>query len=235
MTRHINFTYENTVVEIHRNAATLLHKSKNNEFHAWTDANLKMTQRSMWVLKNWHASSKPCDEAVRVMLPSATFNALFIFLHLYHHFVYGGVGFRQLCDWCRCLYVHRDEIELEELDARLKEFKLYRPWQVFGALCVECLGLPKENMPFYTERYRGRLSRVLAIVERDGNFGHSSMRGKVRPSGLVAGKWFAFRHQIQRFARVFTLFPIDVLATCGSYLTFDVKLAWCQWKNRPTQ
>jgi hypothetical protein len=228
-TKHISFTYKHSTVEIHRFAASLFRPSKKQTFHAWTDACLKSTQRCMWVCPDRRVSRTPCEGAVQVMLPPATFNALFIFLHLYSHFIHGGIGLRQLCDWCRCLYVHRDEIDLVELEARLREFKLYRPWQMFGALCVECLGLPQECMPCYTERYRKEVGRLWTFVERDGNFGHTAMRGKVRPDSLIAGKWFALRHQMARFARVFSLFPMDVLAACGTFLTFNVKVAWCQW------
>jgi hypothetical protein len=231
-TKHINFTYNHSTVEIHRFAATLLYGNKDKSFQAWTDACLKSTQRCMWVCPDWRVSRTSCEGAVQVMLPPATFNALFIFLHLYRHFIYGGVGLRQLCDWCRCLYVHRDEIDLVELEARLKEFKLYRPWQVFGALCVECLGLPQECMPCYTERYRENVFRVQTFVERDGNFGHTAMRGRVRPRSLIAGKWFALRHQMRRFFTVFGLFPMDVVSTGIEYITFDVKVAWCQWVDR---
>jgi hypothetical protein len=215
--KHRCFVYRGSTVEIHRVTETLCYAHKERAFHAWTDACFASTARCMWVTPEWRVSDVPCDGAVRVLLPPATYNALYIFLHLYHHFVYCGIGLRQLCDWCRCLYVHRDEIDLVELEARLREFKLYRPWRVFGALCVECLGLPQECMPFYTERYRGKVSRVLAFVERDGNFGHTALRGHVRPSGFLASKWFAVRRHVERFATLFALFPMDVLAVCGRY------------------
>lgn len=87
--KHLNFTYDKSSVEIHRYSATLNYAHKNQVFHAWTDDCLKSTQRCMWVSKDWKASRMPSDDAVKVFLPPTTYNALYIFLHLYHHFILG--------------------------------------------------------------------------------------------------------------------------------------------------
>jgi hypothetical protein len=182
--------------------------------------------------KDWKASREQSDDAVKILLPQATYNALYIFLHLYHHFIYGGVGFRQLCDWCRCIYVHYSEIDQVELEARLKDFKLYHPWQVFGAMCVEVLGMPKENMPFYTDKYNSKIGRLQSYVESDGNFGYISMKNKVRPQALLTGKFFSLRCKIERFANLLFLFPKDVIATSFIYIPHGLKAAWYQYKDR---
>jgi hypothetical protein len=133
--KHLNFTYEKSTVEIHRYSAKLNYAHKNKAFHAWTDECLKSTQRCMWVSsKDWKASREQSDDAVKILLPQATYNALYIFLHLYHHFIYGGVGFRQLCDWCRCIYVHYSEIDQVELEARLKDSN----YTILGRFSVLC-------------------------------------------------------------------------------------------------
>ena len=38
-----------------------------------------------------------------VPVPSAAYNALYVFMHAWHHFESTGVGFRQLGDWALCL------------------------------------------------------------------------------------------------------------------------------------
>lgn len=230
--KHLEFTFEKSCVEIHRYSATLNYANKNKDFHSWTDECLNASQRAMWVTKDWKIIKQESEDAVKVFLPSATYNTLYIFLHLYHHFIYGGVGLRQLCDWCRCVYVHHHEIDTVELEARLKEFKLFHPWQVFGAMCVEILGMPKEKMPFYTEKYNSKIGRLLSFIEEDGNIGHTSMKNKVRPKNFIAGKFFSLRCQFQRFIALLSIFPKDVMFSSSSYILHNIKVAWVQYTDR---
>ena len=46
-----------------------------------------------------------CDQTI--VLSNLTFNAFYIFVHLYYHFLQVGVGFRQICDWM--LWLKRQE------------------------------------------------------------------------------------------------------------------------------
>lgn len=93
------------------------------------------TNMHVGVSKEWKAGTQQSEEAIKILLPPATYNALFIFLHLYHHFMYAGVGFRQLCDWCRCIYVHYSEIDLVALEACLKDLNYIIPGKSL-ALCA---------------------------------------------------------------------------------------------------
>lgn len=42
------------------------------------------------------------ERRIGMATPPPTFNALYIFLHAFEHFLNSGIGLRQLCDWC-CL------------------------------------------------------------------------------------------------------------------------------------
>ena len=51
----------------------------------------------------------------QIFMPSADNDAVYIFTHFLNHFYKGGVGLRQICDWCRLLWKYRNEIDLAKL------------------------------------------------------------------------------------------------------------------------
>ncbi len=92
-----------------------------------------------------------------VSVPSLSYNALYLFVHLWHHFLASGVGMRQLCDWVLCLRAlsrhlspvewHRFEQQLRQL---LQSMHLLSVWQSFGYVAVKYLGLPPNAFPLYS-------------------------------------------------------------------------------------
>ena len=111
-----------------------------------------------------------------IPLPSPDNDVIFVFTHILHHFYRGGgIGLRQICDWCRLLYVYNDRIDGALLKKRLEEAAIVPEWKMFGGLAVKFLGMPEDAMPFYEEPSEKGLKKILKllgfIVER-GNFGH---------------------------------------------------------------
>lgn len=50
-------------------------------------------------MEEWRKPSFFEVEDQKVAMFNATFNAFYVFMHLYHHFLQVGVGLRQVCDW----------------------------------------------------------------------------------------------------------------------------------------
>lgn len=109
---------------------------------------------------------------VDVRTPEPTFNAFFIFNHLWRHFIAVGVGFRQICDWTVFLHANKGKIELAQLEEMLNSLDLMKPWKVFGNIAVRMLRLPEREMPFYDPSYLKEAEKVLELVMKEGNFGH---------------------------------------------------------------
>jgi hypothetical protein len=114
----------------------------------------------------------------KVLVPSAAYNALYTFMHAWHHFESTGVGFRQLGDWALCLKqaynqlsAHEWELLTQEMHAILLALKMKTAWQTFGHILVDELHLPVEAFPFYTQRYKARAKRLLRQLMRDGHGG----------------------------------------------------------------
>ena len=146
-----------------------------------------------------------------VMTPNDTFNAFYVFYHLWRHFATSGVGLRQFCDWTCFLHAHVGKLDLSYLRHMLESLGFMKPWQVFGCFIVNDLGLPKEEFPFYDEKYAGKVDKVRAYVMADGNFGITLASGKYNRKGYLHGKFVAFKYHVMRIVRMFPLFPLHTL------------------------
>lgn len=90
------------------------------------------------------------NEKTQIFLPSANNDIIFIFTHFLKHFYKGGLGLRQICDWCRLLWTYKDSMNRELLDSRIRKMGLMSEWKAFAAFAVDYLGMPGEVMPFYS-------------------------------------------------------------------------------------
>ncbi len=107
-----------------------------------------------------------------VRIPEPTFNAFYLFNHLWRHFFTEGVGFRQVCDWTMFLHARKDRIDKDRLGHILKTLDLTAPWKVFGNIAVGVLGLPADEMPFYSQEYLDKSRKIVRMMLKEGNFGH---------------------------------------------------------------
>ena len=97
---------------------------------------------------------------VEVMTPNDTYNAFYVFYHLWRHFTTSGVGLRQFCDWTCFLHTHVGKLDLPYLKKMIVDLGFMKPWQVFGCFLVKDLGLPKDEFPFYSDEYAGKVDQV---------------------------------------------------------------------------
>ena len=123
------------------------------------------------------------DSAVSV--PEVSFNAFYVFYHLWRHYMASGVGLRQLCDWMLFLNANKDEIDLEYLESFINEMNLMDAWQTFGCILVGHLGMPQENFPFYDQSNRKYSDRLLKMIMAEGNFGQSGPYVRVRKKSYL--------------------------------------------------
>ena len=187
---------EGIVVEIHRLTSLLYYREMNVIYEPYSDKGMAVGGNSMMI------------NGVKVWLPADTFNALFVFHHAFHHFISGGVGMRQLCDWTMLLHAKRETINRAELSDMLSRLQLMDAWQVFGCIAVDWLGLPVEEMPFYDEKCSKRAKRTVAIILKEGNFGTEWTMTKKhrRQTGLKRRLTTFFSIQIRQW-RLLWVFP----------------------------
>ena len=149
------------------------------------------------------------DNDVDVFLPSVDNDVIIVFTHFVKHFYVGGIGLRQICDWCRLLWTYRNSLDWKLLEVRLKKMGLMTEWRAFATLAVEKLSMPYEAMPFYSnnERYRRKAEGICNLVLETGNLGQnkdSSYRS--RYSKLISG-FITFGRRIGEFLKISTIFP----------------------------
>lgn len=144
---------------------------------------------------------------VQVMTPGDDYNVFYIFHHLWRHFTTSGVGLRQFCDWTCFLHTHVGKLDLPYLKKILDDLGLMKPWQVFGCFLVNDIGLPKDEFPFYNEKYLGKVEQVREYVMTDGNFGMNISARREKKRNYLHGKWVSFKFHIMRFFRMFAIFP----------------------------
>ena len=163
---------QDRVVELHRVTMEFYDKKADALYQEFTRKHLTATDSTIDI----YGKSVP--------VPSAAYNALYVFMHAWHHFESTGVGFRQLADWALCLQQAHQQSTAEEwlsltqeIDTILTALHMKAAWQTFGHVLVSELHLPIEDFPLYTIDYQRRAQRLLRQLLRDGHGGRPARAG----------------------------------------------------------
>lgn len=197
--KHFHAKVGSVLIEVHQFADVNAYSKLNEVFQEYSSAGL--TEKLVKVDFGGISINTPADD----------FNAFYVFNHMWHHFIAGGVGLRQLCDWAMFLHTHYQKLNLGYLESLLNDMQLMKPWQSFGCLAVNVLGLPEDEMPFYQSTMSRKSDAILKRIITEGNFGHQTAFVRQRNGGYLQEKWFSFRFHVVRYFRMFQLFPIPAL------------------------
>ena len=159
-------------------------------------------------------------ERVPVNTPSNSFNAFYIFFHMQRHFLKGGIGLRQMCDWIRFLHTHSGKIDTAYIESALDALQLRIVWNMFASIAVDYLGLPSEEMPLYQPGLKEDVTIVLDTIFREGNFGYYREDSSDRPAGYFAGKMHSIDKKIARYRMLFRMYPGEKRYIWGRILRF---------------
>lgn len=132
------------------------------------------------------------DYPVPTLAP--TYNVLFVFVHLYYHFINEGVGLRQFVDWYYLIDKWESEIDKCILEKHLKGIGLFHAFLGLGAVLTDFLGLDKSKFPYeISEKNHHNSLKLIDNILDKGNFGHNTKY--VQPHGMI--------HGLQQFWQVF--------------------------------
>ena len=152
------------VIELHRVTMEFTDHQANELFQRFTHKHLDNPTNSL----NLYGKT--------ISVPSSAYNALYLFMHAWHHFESSGIGLRQLGDWALSLHHAHQSSTTEEWDALLCDIDeiltalhLKTAWQTFGHILVQYLNLSADDFPFYTYDYKKRAQRLLRQILRDGH------------------------------------------------------------------
>ena len=148
-----------------------------------------------------------------VLLPSADDDVVYVFTHILNHFYKGGIGLRQICDWCRLLWVYRDTIDVALLERRLRKMKLVSEWKAFGVFTVEKLGMPMDAMPLYesSDKVSRKANLILDFLFKSGNFGHNRDMSYYSKYHYFLRKMISLKQRLGDLLNHARIFPINTL------------------------
>ena len=193
-TKHVTFHVGGSLdIELHK-YTELLHDKKQNEYYQRISDEGTSNGLSAVIL-----------DGATVFTPEDTFNAFYIFHHLWNHVRSMGMGMRQLCDWAMFLNAHAGKLDLQRLEGYLREMKLYDVWQVFGCAAVQALDLPPEAVPFYDESKAKRGARLVEFFLIQGD--NAKFKHGRGDQGALKHKTGSLRFIHRRLRMMFPIFP----------------------------
>ena len=211
---HLGMTIDSWVVE--------LHGTMHTDISPRMDRGIDAVQADIFsngAVRIWQ------DGEVEVPLPSPVNDAIIVFTHFLKHFYVGGIGLRQICDWCRLLWIYRTEIDRNLLEQRLDGMGVMTEWKAFASFAVDYLGMSAEAMPFYSpSAWMSRKARRLCGVVLDtGNFGHNKDNSYRSRYPKIVGNCITFFRRLGEFVRLSTIFPGNALKFFVIYVCGRVK------------
>ncbi len=211
---HLNI-FDDTEVEMHYRVEVLLNLVKNRKLQQWFDA------------RETQIFTQPVDSE-SMITPSLEFNAFYILLHIYRHFLYEGVGLRQVLDYyfvllnrnAQSTQLVKNEAD-QELSKTLNEFGMMR----FAGGMMWVLGYvlgtsPKKKAWMICEPNEQEGRFILKEIMTGGNFGHFDDRlndgtGKINAvKNILKHNWHLLLH-----------YPLDVV-----WAPIWIIYHWC-WKR----
>lgn len=112
-------------------------------------------------------------DGVKIPTLEPTVYAVYVFVHLFFHFIREGVGLRQMCDWAMLLHHYREDIDGENLISILNLLGLKKAYSAFGVVLTEELG--HKDFPFViAEEHNKWKTSILNDIMHDGNFGKNA-------------------------------------------------------------
>ncbi len=155
------------------------------------------------------------DDGVQVFMLGVENDAFYVFNHFLGHFYKGGIGLRQICDWCRLLYTYRDSLNYELLESRIKRAGLMSEWRAFGAFGVKYLGMSIEAMPLLDDNLNANLNRkadkIGEFILEVGNFGHNRDMSFYHNGSYFVQKVKSFGRRCGDMIRHFSIFPVGTI------------------------
>jgi hypothetical protein len=208
-TLHLGMTIDSWVVELHGSLRCGLSKR--------IDKGLDEIQEDIIYggsVRSWIIGGN------QVLLPRTDEDAIFVFTHILEHFYKGGIGLRQICDWCRLLWTYRSSLNVPLLEKRLKQMGLQTQWRGFGAFSVDYLGIPPEAMPLYSsdKKWSRKAKRICAFVLEVGNFGKNRDNRYYTKYPFLIRKIYSFGRRCGDLFRHMMIFPLDSIRFFPSLL-----------------
>lgn len=205
--KHLHLkVFKDTEVEMHYRPEVLLNLVKNRKLQRWFQSD--EVQRQMF------------QQSGEILTPSVQFNLFYILLHIYRHFLYEGVGLRQLMDYYFVLKTTSLlDVKSKSLDA-IEPFGMKRFARGVMWIMQHVFGLEDQYLLYEPDEKEGRY--ILHQIMVGGNFGHYDERLKTNKG---QGKFSAITKILKHNLHLLSHYPADVIWT-PMWIVYH----WC-WKR----
>ena len=192
---HTAFTYGRTIVENHARAVFFDHKRHNRRF----DALVQEAISSGSLITQHHG-----DYTIQT-LPHEL-NVVYIFIHLFFHWLHWGVGFRQYSDWLLMMTRLKGQLDEEKILSMAKDLDILYPMQLFAQAAIRYLRVSPEIFPFpLLSKDDPHTEQIIRDVMHSGNFGFAQRPIKAQNKWVT--NWRKFRFKTRRSRRLYAITP----------------------------
>ena len=192
---HTAFTYGRTIVENHARAVFFDHKRHNRRF----DALVQEAISSGSLITQHHG-----DYTIKT-LPHEL-NVVYIFIHLFFHWLHWGVGFRQYSDWLLMMMRLKGQLDEEKILSMAKDLDILYPMQLFAQAAIRYLRVSPEIFPFpLLSEDDPHTEQIIRDVMHSGNFGFAQRPIKAQNKWVT--NWRKFRFKMRRSRRLYAITP----------------------------
>lgn len=200
-----------------QNAPTREFDQKHIHFHVFEDVDVEMhwipvIRESPWFNKilgeyfRKESSRQFANQSGKVCYPTIDFQLVHQLLHVYAHYVYEGVGLRQMMDlyFAQVAFLERMPKKMEEEMGLFRMLGLMKFVAGTQYIVHEVFGLSEDALLCAPNTKEGQL--LLREIEIGGNFGQYDKRNKVKEESFV-------HRALRRFERRWRMVRFDPLGT----------------------
>lgn len=201
--KHVEVIMDGISVELHPVPATLNNPIFDHRLQKWFQKQAHLQCSNVVTLPHG---------AGEMAMPTNAFNAIYQLCHLYHHYLYEGIGLRQFVDYYFVVTSLRtDKTEAHNstsLAALQRELRHLGLWHFAGAVMYvlhKVLALSEYQMITPMDDKRGRL--LLDEIIQGGNFGHNAAKNH---SGSMT--WRHNIYRLQKDVQLMRYYPSECLS-----------------------
>lgn len=214
--KHVGMTIGGWLVELHGNLRCGFSSRIDRVLEKVYDDTIHGGKRRSWM-----------NRTVEVFMLEEENDVLYVFTHFLNHFFKGGIGVRQISDWCRLLWSFRDSLDFKYLESCLKDMGLMSEWKAFGMYAVEYLGMPEHAMPFFddSDKWKQKARLIHAFIIKSGSVGYKRLKKKTttKKESFLTRKIGSSGQRAGDLACISRIFPLDALRFFPSILQNGIR------------
>lgn len=204
VSKHLGLTIDGWMVELHGTLRVGLPDRINRELDA-----IQMDTFNNGNVRSW------MNGQTQVFMLGKENDIVYVFVHFFNHFYKEGVGLRQICDWCRLMWMYRDEIDVKKIENSIKKMGLVKEWKAFYNLASRYLGMPDlvhgEGFMVKDSRFDKKADRIMKFVLETGNMGHNRDMSHFSKKPYLVRKCVSMGRRVSDLINHARIFPLDSL------------------------